>query len=138
MMRKRIGLLTIFPEAEYQQRILPGIFSQAEKYDYDVVVFAFLVQVCNINKRYVHGEFNVFELINFSLFDGIIITPVPMTEAQNYILYDSLPDVVICLSDLMAIGLTNHLLRNGIKVPEQVIVTGYEAVQEASLNNPPF
>lgn len=101
-MRKRIGLLTIFPEAEYQQRILPGIFSQAEKYDYDVVVFTPLVQVCNINKRYVHGEFNIFELINFSLFDGFIITPVPMTETQNYILYDSLPDVVICLSDHMA------------------------------------
>ena len=116
-MRKRIGLLTIFPEAEYQQRILPGIFSQAEKYDYDVVVFASLVQVCNINKRYDSGE----------------------QLAQRYISGElSLTDVVICLSEHMAIGLTNHLLRNGIKVPEQVIVTGYEAVQEASLNNPPF
>lgn len=246
MNRKRIGLLTIFPEAEYQQRILPGILSQAEKYDYDVVVFTPLVQICNINKRYVHGELNIFELINFSLFDGFIITPVPMTEEQNFHLYDlllkkfeseckqpvvsidmefgnypvvytdeenpffditehlilkhrcknisvlagpegfvqnknrikgikkalkkhelelkpeqiylgnfwydsgeqlaqryvtgelSLPDAVICLSDHMAIGLTNCLLKNGIKVPEQVIVTGYEAVQESSLNNPPI
>lgn len=246
MSRKRIGLFTIFPEAEYQQRVLPGIFSQAEKYNYDVVVLAPLVQVCNINKLYLHGELNIFESINFSLFDGFIITPVPMAEDQNFKLINELlkkfqtqckkpvasidmpfgdypvvytddenpfyiitthliethncknisvlggtettpqtksringvkrameehdlvlnpeqiysgdfwytsgevlagryvsgelklPDAVVCLSDHMAIGLTNYLIKNEIKVPEQVIVTGYEAVQESSLNDPPI
>ena len=49
-----------------------------------------------------------------------------------------LPDAVICLSDYMAIGLVNTLVKGGIKVPEQVIVTGFDAVAEASLNNQPI
>ena len=48
-----------------------------------------------------------------------------------------LPDAVICMSDYMAIGLTNTLIKGGIKVPSQVIVTGFDAVAEASMNNPP-
>ena len=49
-----------------------------------------------------------------------------------------LPNAVICASDYMAIGLTNTLLRGGIKVPDQVIITGFDAVAEASMNNPPI
>lgn len=49
-----------------------------------------------------------------------------------------LPDAVICTSDYMAIGLTNTLLRGGIKVPDQIIITGFDAVSEASMNNPPI
>ena len=49
-----------------------------------------------------------------------------------------LPDAIICTSDYMAIGLTNALIRGGIKIPEQVIITGFDAVAEASMNNPPI
>ena len=49
-----------------------------------------------------------------------------------------LPDAVICASDYMAIGLTNTLIKGGIKVPDQIIITGFDAVAEASLNNPPI
>ena len=48
-----------------------------------------------------------------------------------------LPDAVICTSDYMALGLTNTLVKGGIKVPEQVRITGFDAVAEASMNNPP-
>ena len=48
-----------------------------------------------------------------------------------------LPDAVICTSDYMAIGLTNTLIKGGINVPSKVIVTGFDAVAEASMNNPP-
>ena len=246
MNRKKIALLSIFPEGEYQQRVMPGIFSQCEKYGYDVVVVTPLFQISSYNKDYVKGELNIFELINFDLFDGVIITPIPMTEDQNYTLteyllhkikseckkpvvsidmpfgdyptvytddktaffhitehliekhgcknisvlgglekvtltedrlqgisqamekhgltlnhnqiypgdfwYTSgellggryvtgelpLPDAVICLSDHMAIGLTNFLIKHGIKVPDQLIVTGYEGFHEAAMNNPPI
>ena len=47
-----------------------------------------------------------------------------------------LPDAVICASDYMAIGLTDTLIRGGIKVPQDVIITGFDAVAEASMNNP--
>ena len=49
-----------------------------------------------------------------------------------------LPDAVICTSDYMAIGLTDTLIRGGIRVPEDVIITGFDAVAEASMNNPPI
>lgn len=246
MRRKRIGLITICPEKEYPQRVMAGIFSQCEKYGYDVVVISPLSSICVYYQEFLHGELNILNAINFDLFDGFIITPLIMSEdghkEMTDILYEKLatecnkpvvsidltlgdypgvftddrnafyhitehliyqhncknidvlagrrtevltneriigikdamekyelklddshifqgdywyssgealavryvnkelplPDAVICLSDHMAIGLTNRLIKNGIKVPQQVIVTGYEAVQEASVNNPPI
>lgn len=246
MKRKRIGLITICPEKEYPQRVMKGVFSQCEKYGYDVVVISALSSICTKNEEYLAGELSIYELINFDLFDGFIVTPIPMTEDRIQFLYDRLlkmfqtrctkpvvsidyafgdyptvytddesaffyitehliqkhnckeinvlgglkevplsnarvagikkamkkynlslnednifpgdfwyysgealaeryinkelplPDAVICLSDYMAIGLVNRLIQNGIKIPEDVIVTGYEAVFEAAINNPPI
>ena len=45
-----------------------------------------------------------------------------------------LPEAVICASDHMAIGLVNQLVKKGVKVPDEVIVLGFEATQEAALN----
>lgn len=47
-----------------------------------------------------------------------------------------MPEAVICGNDHMAIGLANRLISHGIKVPEQVIVTGYDATSEAAINTP--
>ena len=247
MKRKRIGLIAIYPEGVYQHRVLTGVYSQCAKYGYDVVVIASLVQLSNINKEYLDGELNIYNLINFDLFDGIIITTIPLSEqiegpivinklkekleqecdkpivtidlplgdyhaifteevsplfhitehvirvhncrnisvlrgpedipvsedriagvrqamrkyglvlnedqiyygdfwftsgqelAKRYISKElPLPDAVICLSDHMAIGLVNTLIENGIRVPEDLIVTGYEAENEASVNVPPI
>lgn len=44
------------------------------------------------------------------------------------------PQAVICGNDHMAIGLANRLTEHGIKVPDQVIVTGYDATQDAVKN----
>ncbi len=46
-----------------------------------------------------------------------------------------MPEAVVCASDHMAIGLANRLAAKGIKVPEQVIVTGYDSIPEALLND---
>lgn len=243
-MRKRIGLITICPEEEYQTRLMDGIFAQCEKYDYDVVVVAPLAKVTNFFTEYLEGELNIYGLINFDLFDGVIVTPIPMTQGrvenvvkdlkdlldreckcpvvcadlaldgyplvetddakafeiitdhlvrdhhcrkiamltgmkdypisdervkavreamkkQGLTLLDkdiyygdfwysggektaemlamkreSLPDAVICASDTMAIGLTRKLRELGIRVPEYVIVTGFDANNEAVFNDP--
>lgn len=45
-----------------------------------------------------------------------------------------MPEAVICAGDHMAIGIVNALEKAGIKVPEQIIVTGYEATPEAVVN----
>lgn len=44
------------------------------------------------------------------------------------------PQAVVCASDHMAIGLANTLQENGIRVPEDILVTGFEATQEAAIN----
>lgn len=243
--RKRIGLISICPESDYQQRIMSGIFEQCALYDYDVLVFSPLVHVSIHEKEYLEGELNIFNLINFEKLDGVIVTPISMVEEgkteivssllkkvkaeckiplvsvdvpfgnyetlftdhqreiayitehvitkhncknifmltgpendiiarqrmdafkktlekfglpfeKSHVFYGDfwytsgiqlaqkfidgeipLPDAVVCASDHMAIGLTNHLIKNGIKIPEQLIVTGYECSQEAVMNKPP-
>ena len=245
-MRKRIGVVIACPENDYQNRVLTGIFAQADAYNYDVLVFSPLAHVSSQFREHVHGELNIFNLINFDLLDAVIIVPISLTEDNNLSIVKSLlvkfkaeckipvvsidipfgdypvvttdeklpftkitdhlievhgckkiavlngpaaysgskirlsgieesikkhgltlkkdqifygdfwytsgealahkyvdkkrplPDAVICASDYMAIGLTNTLINGGIKVPEQVIVTGFDAVTEASLNNPPI
>lgn len=245
-MRKRIGVVTVCPESDFQQRVLSGIYAQAVQYNYDIFVFSPLAHVSTKSKDYVKGELNIFNLINFDLLDAVIVTPVPMEEeGSTYIVenllkqfkenckvpvvsidtsfgdypvvrtnekipfsqitdhlievhgckdiavlkgsdsfegskarldgiiesmqhhglslnlaqvYDgdywytsgeklakrylngelNLPDAIICLSDYMAIGLTNELLKGGVKIPEQVIVTGFDAVAEASMNDTPI
>lgn len=45
------------------------------------------------------------------------------------------PEAVICASDHMAIGLANRLVKLGVRVPEDILVTGFEATQESLLNS---
>ena len=246
MSRKRLGVVTICPEDNYEQRILSGIFSQANNYNYDVLVFSPLSHPSAQFRAYVKGELNIYSLINFDLLDAVIVVPITMQEQSNHeiinhlleqfkekchvpvvsidfpfgdypVVYTDekepfvqitdhlievhgckkiavlnghehfqgsqvrlsgvvqsmkahnlefdpalhyygdfwytsgeqlgqqyvnkklpLPDAVICTSDYMAIGLTNTLIKGGIKVPDQVIVTGFDGVTEASINNPPI
>ena len=58
-----------------------------------------------------------------SLAERIVAGEVPMPEA------------VICASDHMAIGLARKLAENGVRIPQDIIITGFEATQEAALNN---
>ncbi|SEL33617.1 diguanylate cyclase (GGDEF) domain-containing protein [Ruminococcus sp. YRD2003] len=46
----------------------------------------------------------------------------------------SMPDAVVCANDYMAIGLANRLITEGVKVPEQVCITGYDATKDALYN----
>ena len=46
----------------------------------------------------------------------------------------AMPDAVVCANDYMAIGLANRLIMDGVKVPEQVRVTGYDATKDAMYN----
>ncbi|MDO4864715.1 MAG: GGDEF domain-containing protein, partial [Ruminococcus sp.] len=46
----------------------------------------------------------------------------------------AMPEAVVCANDYMAIGLANRLMNEGVKVPEQVRVTGYDATKDAIFN----
>ena len=47
-----------------------------------------------------------------------------------------LPEAVVCANDYSAVGLINACKRRGIKVPEDLIVTGFDAVAESSSGVP--
>ena len=47
-----------------------------------------------------------------------------------------LPDAVVCVNDYSAIGLINACKARGIGVPEDLIVTGFDAVEEATSGFP--
>ena len=44
------------------------------------------------------------------------------------------PEAVVCANDYMAAGLVRQLLNHGIRVPEDVIVTGFDNVQNLNLD----
>lgn len=48
------------------------------------------------------------------------------------------PDAVVCASDMMAISLTDALMQHGIRVPEDIKVTGCDGITEALLHDPPL
>lgn len=242
--KKNIACITIRPEAVYQQRVLNGLISQCNIYDYNLSVFSPFVDISHFFTDYLNGELNILNLINYDQFDAVVITPVPfisngdstfingfldklrkeckkpiisldyefeglysvftddkisfkhITEHildehkcekvyfltgkegfeiselrlsgflevykernipvnKDYIFYGDFwytsgealaermasgelekPDAVICASDHMAIGLVNALVNAGYKVPDDIIVTGYDTSHEAITNSP--
>lgn len=44
------------------------------------------------------------------------------------------PDAVICASDYMAIGLVSRLIKLGIRVPDDVLVIGFDSSDEGAIN----
>lgn len=48
----------------------------------------------------------------------------------------TLPDAVVCGNDRMAITLCDALAAAGIRVPEDLLVTGFDGITEADLHNP--
>ena len=50
----------------------------------------------------------------------------------------NLPDAVACANDCMAIGLAERLTENGIRIPEDIAVTGYGATSEGATSPSPL
>ena len=241
--RKTICFLTAVPESVHANRLASGIFEQCEKYGYNVAVFSSMITPDFFFKEYAEGELTIYELPDFTKFDGIVIdvislvlqnkteraerichrireqtdaplvgigipiSDVTMVRSDNdlmfrelcrhavnvhgckeiclltgfkgnpeaesrlavmldelsdlgiqvkdeHIVYGdfwyfsgkkladdmlsgkiSMPDAVIAASDHMALGFMEELRANDVRVPEDIRVLGFEATQEAILNN---
>ncbi len=94
MARKKIALLTINHDDEAVQKTMAGIMEQCNRYDYDLAVFSPMVHITNYFKDYLHGELNIYNLVQFDSFDGVIVTPIPMQEEQITTLTDYLLDKI--------------------------------------------
>lgn len=71
-MNKRIGVIYCEGQGYYQTKLIRGINSRAHELGYDVVVFTNFVKACH-NIDIELCENNIFYLINFDEFDGIIV-----------------------------------------------------------------
>ncbi|MBQ8171084.1 MAG: GGDEF domain-containing protein [Oscillospiraceae bacterium] len=47
-----------------------------------------------------------------------------------------LPDAIICANDSMAVNVCGVLMRHGISVPDDIIVTGFDGIGDARVSNP--
>lgn len=242
MKRKLIGVLMSAIHNDYQQKVLSGIMSKANEYDYDIAVFSTLIS-SDGRVLHINGEKNIFSLPNYEKFDGIIFDldtiridgvhenivnslkekcKVPVVSLNNVfpefysvisddkasfkkviqhlidehglrrinfltgpkdlsqsetrlqayieamennnipveqerifygdfwreagkifvsnILKSSLPlpQAIVCANDIMAMTVYSALVENGIRVPEDIAVTGYDNSREAAEHFPPI
>lgn len=47
-----------------------------------------------------------------------------------------LPDAIVCVNDLLAIGVLNGLRRSGISCPQDILVTGFDGMRFSSIMTP--
>lgn len=43
---------------------------------------------------------------------------------------ENLPDAIVCANDCMAIGIASLLSANGIRIPEDIAVVGYDSTED--------
>ena len=57
-------------------------------------------------------------------------------EVGERVLQQALPEAIVCANDQMAIGLMDVLDRAGVRVPSDVLVTGFDGIEAGSLVHP--
>ena len=92
--RKLIALITTNPESLYQQRVMNGVFGQCEKYGYDVAVFSPLVAMSHHFTDYRNAELNIYNLINYDLIDGVIVTAISLSENNTAPVFNKMLDIL--------------------------------------------
>ena len=55
---------------------------------------------------------------------------------EKLIAENRVPEAIICANDSMALAVTDTLISGGYKVPEDVIVTGFDGIDEIKLSSP--
>ena len=238
--RKTIALLNLMPETTHGNNIARGVFGQCDKYGYNVAAFGSMTPLAFYHQLYADGERMIYDLPDYSSFDGIVIDAISLTDQsvpefpphlaemlkaakcpvvcmgtgigehkvikssndfnlreicrhvvchhgkrdiiiltgpkgnheaedrltifldeleklgapvpEENIVYGNfwydcgtaladeilsgkrkMPEAVIAASDHMALGMIDRLVKNGVKVPDDIIAVGFEATQEALL-----
>lgn len=51
---------------------------------------------------------------------------------------DPIPEAIVCANDSMALAACDVIRNNGLRVPEDIIVTGFDGIFKGKLNHPPL
>ncbi|MBQ7981705.1 MAG: GGDEF domain-containing protein, partial [Oscillospiraceae bacterium] len=76
--RKLIGVIIAQSDSPNQAKFLEGIFRQAFSLNYDVAVFS-TFSTHKLSDEWHEGELNIFSIINYNAFDGLIFLPDTLT-----------------------------------------------------------
>ncbi len=101
--RKKIAMITALAETTHVIRVMKGVTAQCEKYGYDVLQFAMSVSPDFYVKPYAAGERRIYEIINPSKLDGVIIDTISLMYGNNSEIVDSIYDTVVSKSDIPAV-----------------------------------
>ncbi len=125
--RKLIGVILSEAEELYQHKLLKGIINECYFLDYDVAIFTTFIKNTGI-PEYKLGEKNIYNLMNFECFDGIIVAGITLAmdhlqqEIEEMLLKECKVPVVyvdqvsrnfpsLCTNDKKAMEqLTDHLI----------------------------
>ena len=74
---------------------------------------------------------------------GVIMSPdkciIVREEALDILEKDApLPQVFVCSSDLIAIGVMAALRSKGLKIPRDIGIVGFDNISQAAFTNPPL
>lgn len=61
---------------------------------------------------------------------------IPAKKATAEFLEYDIPEAIVCANDAMAIACCNYLRKKDIRVPEDVIVTGFDGIASGKVNRP--
>lgn len=75
--RKTIGVILSLADGDYQNKLIEGIQTRAYALDYDVLVFSSFIKEGS-SPEWQSGEKNIYNMINYSMLDALIIAPDTM------------------------------------------------------------
>ena len=105
MIRKNICFITARPEKSHGRRVLDGIFTQCEKYGYNVTVVSSLTHLQNFARTFNTGEQNIFNLIDYSCFDAVMLDTVTLTEDYSGTTISKISDRIEKECEVPVVGL---------------------------------
>jgi DNA-binding LacI/PurR family transcriptional regulator len=60
-------------------------------------------------------------------------------EGAAYLLsLDQIPSAIVCYNDFLAVGVYNYLKENGLRIPQDISVTGFDNISIAAYLSPPL
>ena len=103
--RRTICFVTAVAESFHAHRVMEGVFGQCEKYGYNAAVFSSMVSLDFYFKDYAKAERNIYELIDFSRFDGVILDNISLIYSGNTELVESFCDKLRAHPDIPAVSI---------------------------------